>query len=191
MSTKRPKLTQVGRQMGKDGHQEGPGGRKRGPSWSQVGPRWGRKEARWAPRLARKAQERPKLAPRAARKKGTQNLTIFGPLLGPVLKAFSCSRRSSEAFGWAPFSPRSRSKAHKKASALSERLSEAAHREVVSKGGSDTTRVPSPWICFWYPFGDGRESKSSDFVWDVCKKYCFGLEGQTSKNGAKIYPPNH
>ena len=47
------------------------------------------------------------------------------------------------------------------------------------------------WIRFWYPFGDGRESKSSDFVWDVYKKYCFGLEGQRSKNGAKIDPQNH
>ena len=117
MSTKRPKLAQVGRQMGQHEHQKAqvgsswppngarwaPGGRKRGPSWSQDGPRWGWKEARWAPIRARRAQERPKLAPRAARKKGTQNLTTFGTLLGSVLEVFSCSRRSSEAFGRGSF----------------------------------------------------------------------------------------
>ena len=69
------KLVQDGAGRRQDGHPDGPGRRKRGPSWPQ---------------------ERPE-------NQGTQKITIFGPLLGPVLDAFSCPRRSSEAFGWASF----------------------------------------------------------------------------------------
>ena len=52
MSTKRPKLAQVGRQMGQDEHQK-----------AQVGSSWPPNGARWAPGRARRVQERPKLVP--------------------------------------------------------------------------------------------------------------------------------
>ena len=47
--------------------QEGAREAQLGPKMVQVGPRWSRKGARRAPRGARKVQERPMLAPRAAK----------------------------------------------------------------------------------------------------------------------------
>ena len=72
-----PKMGQKGGKMDTKKGQEGAKEAQLGPKMIQVGPRWSRKGARWAPRGARKVQERPKLAPRAARKKGTPSFMIF------------------------------------------------------------------------------------------------------------------
>ncbi len=72
-----PKMGHKGGKMDTKKGQEGAREAQLGPKMVQVGPRWSRKGARWSPRGARKMQERPKLAPRAARKKGTPNFMIF------------------------------------------------------------------------------------------------------------------
>ncbi len=90
-------MGQKGSKMDTRRGQEGAREAQLGPKMVQVGQRWSRKWARWAPRGVRKVQERPKLAPRAARKKGTPNFMIFGPIWGPVLEAVSGSGRSFEA----------------------------------------------------------------------------------------------
>ena len=102
MSTKRPKLAQVGRQMGQNGHQEGPGGRKRGPSWSQDGPSWskmGQEGGKMGTQTGQDGAREAQIGPEGPETTRTQNFTILGPLLEPVLEVFSGSRRSSEAFG--------------------------------------------------------------------------------------------
>ena len=43
------------------------------------------------------------VGPKSGQKKRDPKFNAFLPLLGPVLKAFSCSRRSSEAFGRGSF----------------------------------------------------------------------------------------
>ena len=91
-------MGQKGGKMDTKKGQEGAREAQLGPKMIQVGPRWSRKGARWAPRGARKVQERPMLAPRAARKKGTPNFMIFEQIWGPVLEAVSGSGRSFEAF---------------------------------------------------------------------------------------------
>ena len=91
-------MGQKGGKMDTKKGQEGAREAQLGSKMVQVGPRWSRKGARWAPRGARKVQERPKLAPRAARKKRDPEFYDFWTNLGPVLEAVSGSGRSFEAF---------------------------------------------------------------------------------------------
>ena len=71
-----PKMGQERGKMDTRKGQEGAREAQVGPKMVKVTPRWGRNEGK----MARKAQERHKLAPRAAGKRGAQKFRIFGQI---------------------------------------------------------------------------------------------------------------
>ena len=82
-------MGQKGGKMDTKKGQEGAREAQLGPKiMAQVGQRWSRKGVRRAPRGARKVQERPKLAPRAARKKGPRILCFLDQFEGLFWRPF-------------------------------------------------------------------------------------------------------